>query len=645
MRVKGRHGSWPGTPRRLLAAFLGLTLGPALALVWAGWRMIERDRARLDQSIVERREAAADEAVTLLRQELSSLVARLEGFGVGEGSDAAVVELTAGGVRLLSGRLPFVPPAGESRAPHSDVLARADRLEFAEGNTAQAIAILEPLARARNPRLRAEGLLRLARNYRKEGNIEAALEAYARLGQERGVRLDGIPADLVARRTRCVLLAELGREAELRRESCALLARLRAGAWPVSSAAYRVHAQDAAAWCGDGSAPDLRAEALSEAVGWVWERLGPSPQAPGWDSTVQGDRLVTVVWRPLPDRALVLAAGPDYLDRHWSSALQTLGRRRGVSVQLLGRGEPAPAGASARPAAATGLPWTVSVSSVAPEPELREFDARRRLLLAALALAAAAIAAGTFFTARAFSREVALVQLQSDFVAAVSHEFRTPLTSLRNLSEMFTDGRSLDEETRGRYYQALARATGRLERLVEGLLDFGRMEAGLHVYAVRPVDPAVLAGEVAEEFRLEAAAEGYELVVSVAAGLPWIHADREALGRALRNLLENAMRYSPGCRTVWLEVAREEAKVAFRVRDRGYGISPGEQRAILRKFVRGEAARAAGIKGTGVGLTIVSRVIEAHSGELRIDSRPGEGSTFTILLPGKEVAPVEGAGR
>lgn len=642
---KRSHGSRPWTPRLLLAAFLALTLGPALALLWAGWRMIERDRARLDQGITERREAAADDAVALLRQDLSSLPGHLEGLAVDEGSDAVVVELTAGGVRLLSGRLPFVPSAGESRPPQSDVLARADRLEFAEGNTAQAIAVLEPLARAGDPRIRAEGQLRLARNYRKGGNVKAALQAYRRLGEERGVRLDGVPADLVARRARCVLLAELDRESELRRESCALLAGLRAGAWPVSRAVYRVHAEDAAAWCGDGSAPDVPAEALSEAVGWLWERLGPSPPAPGWDSTVQSDRLVTVVWQPLPNRALVLAAGPGYLDRHWATALQPLGRLRGVSVRLLGQREPVPAGASVRLAAATGLPWTLAAASVAPERELREFGARRRLLLAALALAAVAVAAGTFFTARALNREVALVQLQSDFVAAVSHEFRTPLTSLRNLSEMFTDGRPLDEETRERYYQVLARATGRLERLVEGLLDFGRMEAGLRAYEMLPLDPAVVAREVAEEFRLEAAAEGYGLEVSVADGLPRIHADREALGRALRNLLENAVRYSPECRTVWLEVAREGAHVAFRVRDRGYGIDPREQRAILRKFVRGEAARAAGIKGTGVGLTIVSRVVEAHSGELRIDSRPGEGSTFTILLPGKEVAPVQGAGR
>jgi signal transduction histidine kinase len=646
MKVKGASRSWPGTPRGLLAAFLALTLGPALALLWAGWRMIEKDRAGLVQAVAERREAAADEAVTLLRENLSSLLGRLQELSLEEGADAAVAEFAPGGVRRRSGRLLFVPAVNEPPAPRSDVLADADRLEFAEGNTARAVALLEPLARSRDPRIRAECQLRLARNYRKRGRAEAALAAYARLGQERGVRLDGVPAELVAQRAHCALLAELEREEELRRESCALLARLHAGRWPVSHAVYRVHEQDATAWCGEGSTPDLEAESLSEAVGWLWERLGPGPSASGWDSTLQGGgRLVTVVWKPLVDRALVLAAGPGYLDRHWSAALQPLGRLRGVSVGLLGPAEAAPPGASVRLAAATNLPWTLSVASVTPERELQEFGARRRLLLAALVLAALAVVAATFFTARTLSREVALLQLQSDFVAAVSHEFRTPLTALRNLSEMFTDGRALDEETRGRYYQVLARATGRLERLVEGLLGFGRMEAGLDVYDMQPLDPAVAAREIAEEFRPEAAAEGYELEVSVAAGLPSIRADREALGRALRNLLENAVRYSPGCRTVWLDVAREGARVAFRVRDRGYGTPPRERRAIFRKFVRGEAARAAGIKGTGVGLTIVSRVVEAHSGELRIDSRVGEGSTFTLLLPGMEDIRDEGARR
>lgn len=413
MNWKRSRGSRLWTPRVLLAAFLALTLGLALALLWSGWRMIEKDRALLDQSIAERRETAADDAVTLLRQELSSLLGRLEGLAVDDAADAVIAEFTSSGVRRRSGRLPFVPSVGESPVPQSEVLAKADRLEFAEGNISQAIAILEPLVRARDPQIRAEGHLRLARNYRKGGNIKAALEAYTRLEQERGVRLDGVPAELVAQRAHCIVLAELKREAELRRESCALLAQLRAGTWQISHAVYQLHKEDAAAWCGSDSAQNLPAEALGETVGWLWERVGPSPPTPGWDSSVHGGRLVTAVWKPMKDLSLVLVAGPDYLHRHWLAALQPLCRVQGVSAQLLSRGAPVPAGATVRLAAATGLPWTLAVASVTPELVLREFSARRRLLLVALALAAVAVAAGTLFTARALSREVALVQLQS----------------------------------------------------------------------------------------------------------------------------------------------------------------------------------------------------------------------------------------
>jgi signal transduction histidine kinase len=605
--------------------------------------MLDKDRALLYQNLTERREAAADEAVAMLRQELTSLVERLEQMSVDGAADAAVVEFTSSGVRRRSGRLPFVPSVLESSTPQPEVFAKADRLEFAEGKAAQAIAILEPLARERDPQIRAGAYLRLARNYRKTGNLNAALEAYKRLEQERGARLDGVPADLVAQRARCVLLAELKRDTDLRRESCALLSNLRAGTWQISPAAYEVNLEDAAAWCGDDPGRDIPARALSETVVWLWERIGPSPSAPGWDSTVSQGRFITVVWKPAGGQSLVLVAGPEYLERRWLTVLHPICRIQGVSARLLDPETPPPAGQAVRLASATGLPWTLAVAGAAPEQVIREFSARRRLLLAALALVALTVVAGTFFTARALNREVALVQLQADFVAAVSHEFRTPLTSLRNLTEMFTDGRPLDEQTRGRYYRMLGRATGRLDRLVEGLLDFGRIEAGVQMYDRHTLDAAVLASEIVDEFRLDVAGEGFEVEYTAEVGLPPIRADREALGRALRNLLENAMKYSPDCRTIWLEVAHEGDGVAFRVRDRGYGIHPKELKAILRKFVRGEAARLAGVKGTGVGLTIVRHVVEAHQGRLLIESQPGEGSTFTILLPGAEVSNVEGA--
>jgi signal transduction histidine kinase len=112
-----------------------------------------------------------------------------------------------------------------------------------------------------------------------------------------------------------------------------------------------------------------------------------------------------------------------------------------------------------------------------------------------------------------------------------------------------------------------------------------------------------------------------------------IEADEEALRRAIRNLLENAVKYSQGCRTVWVEGRVNHRQVAISVRDRGMGIEPREQREIFQKFVRGAAAKKAGIKGTGIGLSMVRQIVDACGGEIRLESAAGAGSTFTILLP------------
>ena len=114
---------------------------------------------------------------------------------------------------------------------------------------------------------------------------------------------------------------------------------------------------------------------------------------------------------------------------------------------------------------------------------------------------------------------------------------------------------------------------------------------------------------------------------------PLVHADRAALACAVWNLLDNAVKYSPECQTVWADVGREDSRVAIRVRDRGLGIPVSEQRRVFEKFTRGVAAREAGIRGTGVGLAMVRHIAAAHGGEIKLESKPGEGSAFTLLLP------------
>ena len=135
------------------------------------------------------------------------------------------------------------------------------------------------------------------------------------------------------------------------------------------------------------------------------------------------------------------------------------------------------------------------------------------------------------------------------------------------------------------------------------------------------------------EFRERAAADGYAVELTAPAAEIPVHADREALARAIWNLLDNAAKYSPGCLTVWADVEREQERAAIRIRDRGFGIPTAEQVRIFEKFVRGEAAKQAGIRGTGLGLAMVHHIVMAHGGEIRLESKTGEGSAFTLLLP------------
>jgi signal transduction histidine kinase len=255
--------------------------------------------------------------------------------------------------------------------------------------------------------------------------------------------------------------------------------------------------------------------------------------------------------------------------------------------------------------------------------------------LVGIGVLALLLAAGALFIGRAITRELEVARMQSDFVAAVSHEFRTPLSSVCHISEMLVDGRVADDERRGRLYGTLQRESERLRRLVEGLLDVARMDAGGREYRLERLEPSPFLQALGGEFEADvAAAESNARVqIDVAPHLPAVRADREALGRALWNLLDNAVKYSPDSPHVQLTARAAGQSVEVAVKDQGLGISPNEQARIFQKFARGSAAAATGVKGTGLGLSMVRQIVEAHGGTVRVESRSGEGTTFTITLP------------
>jgi two-component system phosphate regulon sensor histidine kinase PhoR len=202
------------------------------------------------------------------------------------------------------------------------------------------------------------------------------------------------------------------------------------------------------------------------------------------------------------------------------------------------------------------------------------------------------------------------------------------------LSEILALGRVPSEDRRQVYYDTLVRETSRLQRLVEALLNFGRMENGARLYRFEELDAAAVVHRVVSEFEPQISGAGRHIELSGAeSGCP-IEADPEAISVALRNLVDNAIKYSPNHPTVWVEWGVEDQYVAIRVRDKGPGIALAERKAIFRKFVRGSAAAAANVKGSGVGLAMVRHIVAAHGGAITVASEPGQGCTFTMLLPG-----------
>jgi len=238
---------------------------------------------------------------------------------------------------------------------------------------------------------------------------------------------------------------------------------------------------------------------------------------------------------------------------------------------------------------------------------------------------------------RKISFSLKQAQLQADFVAAVSHEFRSPLTTLRSITELLAQNRIPDEARRQESYVFLDHETTRLHRLVEELLDFRRRESGSQEYTLERHDVFQLVRATLDDFGEQAEAHGFRLETEI--GMPGdlspvkVNVDEEAFRRAVRNLLDNAMKYSPVCRTVWVNTSVQNHSVLISVRDQGIGIDSDEEQVIFQKFVRGQAAKRAGIKGTGIGLTMVQQISEAMGGEVRLQSQPGVGSTFTIVLP------------
>ncbi|PYQ23443.1 MAG: two-component sensor histidine kinase [Acidobacteria bacterium] len=243
------------------------------------------------------------------------------------------------------------------------------------------------------------------------------------------------------------------------------------------------------------------------------------------------------------------------------------------------------------------------------------------------------LGAGLYLVYSNVRRELHLSRLKSDFVANVSHELKTPLALIRLFAETLELGRVPSEDKARQYYQVINKESQRLTQLINNILDFSRIEAGRKEYRFAPTDVGRIVSDVLEAYRFQIEQQGFVLEVRVADDLPEVEADKEALAQAVLNLVNNAIKYSRDEKYLRLDLHREGDKVLLSVTDRGIGVAKGEQKKIFEKFYRAEDSLVHETKGSGLGLALVQHIMQAHGGSVEVESAPGKGSTFTLVLP------------
>jgi signal transduction histidine kinase len=251
-------------------------------------------------------------------------------------------------------------------------------------------------------------------------------------------------------------------------------------------------------------------------------------------------------------------------------------------------------------------------------------------ILAALSLL---MAGGVYLAYRNISREMNLARLKSDFVANVSHELRTPLALIRLYAETLELGRLTAKEKYQEYFRIIREESERLSALINNILDFSRIEAGRKEYDFKETDLAELVRNTLESYRFQIEQNGFAFEENIAGDIPHVNVDREAIARSLLNLVNNALKYSKDNKYIGVSLYRSNGSVNLEVRDRGIGIAAADQEKIFEKFYRCGDPLVHNTKGSGLGLSLVRHIAQAHGGNVSVESVPEKGSKFTINLP------------
>ena len=277
--------------------------------------------------------------------------------------------------------------------------------------------------------------------------------------------------------------------------------------------------------------------------------------------------------------------------------------------------------------------WRLEMAPLNAARLAAEAQKSRRAESILIGLMVATILVGIAFLLYAVSKERRANQLKSEFISNVSHELKTPLSLIRMFGELLALGKVKSEETGREYAEIITRESERLSRLIDNVLDFSRIERGKASYDFQTGDLSEVVARAIDVYRHRFEREGVQLGTEIEETLPDTQFDESAMTLVLLNLLDNAFKYGGERGRIVVGLKRDRGRIRLSVRDFGPGIAADEQRRIFDRFYRSRSARTQNARGSGIGLSLVKHIAEAHGGRVTVESVPGQGATFIVTIP------------
>jgi signal transduction histidine kinase len=374
-------------------------------------------------------------------------------------------------------------------------------------------------------------------------------------------------------------------------------------------------------------------------------RLGESESVSRLDELIRDREQAEALQRDLPQILPALRHGPiwtPYGEPTWLTSLNVPVENEAWMIAVRASDVLKHVSAAGRPIYLAGAADTVEqtlgesfpgLRVVIPEPEQQKTGSRQTFLAVAQVLYVVFTLLAGYLLWRDVQRDLRASEMRSQFVSSVTHELKTPLTAIRMFTETLRLDEEMDRESRNEYLDTILHESERLSRLVDNVLDLGKIERGKKTYRFEPVQLEEVVEHAARTAQYPLEQAGFALDVSVTPSLPTVQADSDALQQAILNLLINAMKYSGNSRSIALRLDRMNGHARIHVEDHGIGIAPEEQERVFERFYRAPTAENQHIPGTGLGLTIVAHIAKAHGGRVEVTSQPGIGSSFSICLP------------